>query len=133
MEVFQATILPGRLFMVQSSVLVDSYQEEETTMRIITNTTSAMRALAKKPVLELSRAARSRLKWFGYYDTHGRNASLTCRYFGISRTTFYRWKSRFNPKDLSSLEDRPSRPERKRPKTWTTSEIEAVRALREEH
>ena len=133
MEVFQSTILPRRLFMVQSSVLVDSYQEEETTMRVITNTTSSMRALAKRPVVELTRAARARLKWLDYYETHDRNASITCRHFGIARPTFYRWKDRFNPKDLSSLEDRSSRPKRKRSKSWTTIEIEAVRALREEH
>lgn len=118
--------------MSQSSASIVCHQEVET-MRIITNTTSAMRALARKPSLELSRAARARLKWFDYYEAHSRNAALTCRYFGISRTTFYRWKARYNPKDLSSLEDRSSRPKRKRPKSWTASEIEAVRRLREDH
>lgn len=119
--------------MAQSSALVEFYQGEESTMRIVANTTSAMRRLARKPALELSRGARARLKWLDYYYSHGRKAALTCRYFGISRTTFYRWKARFNPKDLSSLEDRPSRPKRKRPRSWTTSEIEAVRHLRQEH
>jgi putative transposase len=122
-----------RLFVFQSSASAVSYQGEATGMRIVTNTTSAMRRLAKKPALELSRSARARLKYFDYYEAHDRNAALTCRYFGISRTTFYRWKARYNPKDLSSLEDHSSRPKRKRPKSWSASEIEAVRALREEH
>ena len=52
---------------------------------------------------ELSRAARLRLLWMDFYRTHGRNAALTCRRFGISRQTFYRWKRRFDPHNLSSL------------------------------
>ena len=31
--------------------------------------------------------ARQRLKWMDYYEARGRNAALTCRYFGISRQT----------------------------------------------
>ena len=42
--------------------------------------------------------AKQRLKWLDCYQAHGENASLTCRYFGISRQTFYRWKRRFNPR-----------------------------------
>jgi hypothetical protein len=41
---------------------------------------------------ELSREGQKRLQWFDYYQAHGRNATLTCRYFGISRQTFYLWK-----------------------------------------
>ena len=41
--------------------------------------------------------AKQRLKWLDYYQAHGENASLTCRYFGISRQTFYRWKRRLSP------------------------------------
>ena len=46
---------------------------------------SAVRAL------ELSREAKQRLRMMMWYDEHGRNAALTCRHFGISRDTFYRW------------------------------------------
>ena len=133
MAVFYSVYRPRRLFVFQSSARAVSYQEGETGMRIITNTTSAMRRLARKPALDLSRGARARLRWFDYYQAHGRNASLTCRYFGISRPTFYRWRDRYNPRDLSSLEDRPSRPKRKRSKSWTAGEIEAVRGMREAH
>ena len=47
---------------------------------------------------ELSKKARQRLKWFDYYKSCGQNARLTCRYYGISPQTFYRWKRRYNPK-----------------------------------
>ena len=38
-----------------------------------------------------SRQARQRLKMLGWYEDHGHNAALTCRRFGVSRDTFYRW------------------------------------------
>ena len=65
----------------------------------------------------LSRAARQHLGWLDYYRTHGRHAALTCRYFGISRQTFYRWHRRFDPHDLTTLEPRSHRPQRVRQPT----------------
>ena len=44
----------------------------------------------------ISRAAARRLQWFDHYSRSG-NARKTCRYFGISAQTFYRWKGRFDP------------------------------------
>ena len=82
---------------------------------------------AAKPV---SRAARQRLRWMDYYRTHGRNAAFTCRYFGISRQTFYRWRRRYDPQDLSSLEDRSHRPHRRRRPTWTARQVQQVLRLR---
>lgn len=52
----------------------------------------------------LSKNALKRLAWFDWHKTHGSNVSLTCRHFGISRNTFYLWKGKFNPKNISSLE-----------------------------
>jgi putative transposase len=81
---------------------------------------------------ELSREARKRLQWFDHYRAHGGNAALTCRYFGISRQTFYRWKRRYDPEDLSTLEDRSHRPHHRRRSTWTAEQAERVRRLREQ-
>ncbi len=106
---------------------------EEGRMQIVTNTTGPMLKLAKHPIPTLSREARARLKYFDYYEKHNRNASLTCRHFGISRQTFYRWKARYNPQDLSTLEDRPSPPKKRRQRSWTTEQVEAVRKMREEY
>jgi putative transposase len=78
----------------------------------------------------LSGEARKRVAWFDHYAAHGRNAAFTCRYFGIGRNTFYRWLARYDPRDLSTLEDRSHRPRRVRVPTWTLSEIAAVRDLR---
>lgn len=53
----------------------------------------------------LSEDAKQKLAWFDHYEKHGKNARVTCRYFGISPATFYRWKKGCNLNDLSSLED----------------------------
>ncbi len=83
--------------------------------------------------VELSKEAEQRLKWMDYYETHGRNASLTCRYFGISRKTFYKWRARYTPRDLVSLESRSRRPKRVRRPTWSAALVAAVQALREQY
>tara|TARA_Y100000310_G_scaffold3880_1_gene4771 strand:- start:31 stop:1062 length:1032 start_codon:yes stop_codon:yes gene_type:complete len=83
--------------------------------------------------VELSRAARQRLKWMDYYRAHGRNAALTCRYFGISRQTFYRWKRRYDPHRLSRLEERSRRPRHLRQPTWSRDLALAVLHLREQY
>ena len=72
------------------------------------------------------------LKWMDYYAAQG-NAALTCRYFGISRQTFYRWKGRYNPRDLSSLEERSHKPKRLRQPTWCRELALAVLQLREQY
>lgn len=82
---------------------------------------------------EISKSARLRLQWMDYYRGHGENASLTCRHFGISRQTFYRWKRRYDPGDLRSLEDRSHRPKRLRQATWSHELVMAVLHMREQY
>jgi putative transposase len=81
----------------------------------------------------LSKRARQRLKWFDYYKSHDQNARLTCRYFGISPQTFYRWKRRYDPRHTQSLEDRPNRPRHVRQPTYSIKLVTAVLKLREEY
>jgi len=47
------------------------------------------------------------------------NVALTCRHFGISRQTFYRWQRRYDALDLTTLGDRSHRPHRLRQPTWS--------------
>ncbi len=59
------------------------------------------------PVIQaakLSKEALRRLEWFDWYFSHGKNISLVCRHFGISRDTFYTWKKRFDKNNLQTLE-----------------------------
>jgi len=81
----------------------------------------------------LSREATRRLKWFDYYNSHDYNARLTCRHFDISPPTFYRWKKRYTPRHIESLEDRSHRPRQLRQPTYSAELVEAVLRLREEY
>lgn len=87
----------------------------------------------ERGTIELSRAARLRLSWMDHYRQHGQNAAFTCRHFGISRQSFYRWKRRYDPDDLRSLEDRSHRPHRRRQPTWSAALAERVRQLRQQY
>jgi putative transposase len=81
----------------------------------------------------LRRAAQTRLQWMLFYLFSGRNAARTCRHFGISRQTFYRWWRRFDRHDLTTLEERSHRPCKVRQPTWTAVLAERVLALRKEY
>jgi len=83
----------------------------------------------------LSREARLRLAWMDFYERHGGNARLTCRHFGISPDTFYRWRRRYDPRRLESLEDDVDtrRPHRVRQPQTPPAIVERIRALREAH
>jgi putative transposase len=82
---------------------------------------------------ELSRRARARLEMLDWHRSHGANVSRTARHFGYSRPTVYRWLGRYDRLRLETLEDRPSRPVRRRRATWTLAELVAVRRLRERY
>ncbi len=71
----------------------------------------------------LSKDALRRLTWIDWYFSNGRNAELTCRHFGISKSLFYRWKNRFNSRNLQSLEfdTKTRRPEKVRETTMPLS------------
>jgi putative transposase len=77
----------------------------------------------------LSRDAKHRLKILDYGRTH--TVAATCRHFGIARSTYYRWATRYDPQHLPVLENRSSRPRRCRRPTWTAAQAEAVRQARE--
>ncbi len=65
---------------------------------------------------DITKEATKRLAWMDFWKKTG-NARLTCRHFGITPDTFYRWKARYKPKNLKSLE---ADPKTKRPHTVRT-------------
>ena len=79
----------------------------------------------------LSRDAKQRLRWMDYARIH--SVAATCRHFGIARSTYYRWQRRYDPAQLSFLENRSSRPKQCRRPTWTPAHAAAVMAAREAH
>jgi putative transposase len=88
---------------------------------------------AREAAPELSRRARVRLEMLDWHRTHGANVSRTARHFGYARPTVYRWLGRYERHRLETLEDRPSRPVRRRRPTWTLAQLQAVLEIRERY
>lgn len=85
-------------------------------------------------LIGLSPDAQTRLEWLIFYFTASKkNASKTSEYFGISRSKFYFWFSRFNELNLKTLEDKLSIP--KVTKKWQPDPIVLARmiALRKQY
>jgi transposase InsO family protein len=80
--------------------------------------------LACIPVL--SKEAKKRLAWMDHYRKT-QNVALTCRHFDISRQCFHKWRKRYDPFRLESLEEESRRP--KRTRTWDVSRMEEFRIL----
>ncbi len=83
--------------------------------------------------VKLSKHAKHRLRVIEHYLYKTSNVSLTCRHFAISRSYFYKWYRRYNPKDLSSLEDKSRRPHRVRSTNYNYSLVKIVKKLRQDY
>jgi len=79
--------------------------------------------------VELSRAAQVRLAWMDFHR-RTQNVALTCRHVGISRQTFYRWRKRYEPLDLTSLEECSHCPHHRRRPSWSVLLERKVLTLR---
>ena len=61
---------------------------------------------------EQRRLVRHRLAVLRHAAEVTGNVSATCRYYGISRNCFYKWRNRFDEFGEEGLRDRSSRPHR---------------------
>lgn len=80
-----------------------------------------------------SREAKKRLTAVRWYEEHGRNASLTARHFGLSRSTVHDWLKRRREGGDRALEERSRRPRRLRQATWSAALEASVLKLRQEN
>lgn len=60
------------------------------------------------------------------------NVSQTCRYYGISRQTFYKWLRRYEDQGLEGLRDRSSRPHHS-PNTTSAEVVGKIMYLRQHY
>jgi putative transposase len=83
---------------------------------------------------KLSKSAQLKLEWIIFLNTIGEGkVSPTARHFGINPKTLHKWKNRFDPKNLYSLEEYSRRPLNVR--QWRVSSLEEQRitVLRKEN
>src|SRR5258708_1078305 len=75
---------------------------------VIPDKWSLLRNLGRKTI---SAEARLKLEWIIFYHTQsGKNAKETAKHFGITRKTFHKWNTRFDEKNLKSLEEQSRAP-----------------------
>lgn len=60
--------------------------------------------------VEHQRQVKLRTSILNHYFNESKNAASTCRYYGISRKTFYKWLQRYNESGEMGLADRSKRP-----------------------
>lgn len=83
---------------------------------------------------KLSKEAKRRLSILDFYHTKAnRNMSTTCRHFLVSRSFVYKWLARFNPRDLTSLEEKSRRPKHLRTATYCEELVATIRKIRQEN
>lgn len=60
--------------------------------------------------IPLDSRARLRLRWIEHYERVSKKVLPACRYFGISRGTFYLWYHRYMQFGIEGLKNKSSRP-----------------------
>jgi transposase InsO family protein len=81
---------------------------------------------------ELDRQARHRLAVLRHAEEISGNVAATCRYYGISRNCFYKWRRRYDAEGLDGLKDRSSRPHHS-PRVTDGEVIEKIIWLRQRY
>ena len=83
-----------------------------------------------KQTIRLPKPAKLRLMWFDYYNTHGKNAALTARHFGVAKSCFFKWKQRYDRLGPAGLRDQSKRPKTSRQPLTPLPVVDAIRTLR---
>jgi putative transposase len=91
-----------------------------------------IRRAAGLATVELSTSAKNRLHALDVWRRTGQR-TIASEVFGLSPATLYRWRDRFDPTDLTSLEARSRRPRRVRQPTTPGRVVERIKTLREQY
>jgi len=73
---------------------------------------------------KLSPKAKVRYKAINLYSSGDYSLGQICEIFEINRGTFYRWRKKYKPNRLQSLEDRSRRPHKVRAKVVRNHQVE---------
>jgi len=91
-----------------------------------------IRRAASLATVELSALATHRLHALDVWRRTGQR-TIASEVFGLSPATLYRWRGRFDPTDLTSLEAHSRRPRRVRQPTTPGRVVERIKTLREQY
>jgi transposase InsO family protein len=81
---------------------------------------------------ELQRTATHRLAILRHAEEVSSNVSRTCRYYGITRQSFYKWRRRSETLGEAGLRERSSRP-RRSPRATSTEIVGKIIYLRQQY
>jgi len=81
---------------------------------------------------EQARLVAWRLRILKHAEEEPRYVAQTCRYFGISRTAFYRWKKRYKEHGVAGLADRSRAPQRS-PRATSPAVVRKILYLRQNY
>lgn len=81
---------------------------------------------------ELERRAKHKLAVLRHVEEVSGNVAATCRYYGISRTCYYKWLGRFEEGGFEALKDRSSAPHRM-PTATSPEIVEKILWLRRQY
>jgi transposase InsO family protein/transposase-like protein len=113
-------------------MVFEQYRKRHAYLQSAFNKHAHWRTQAK--LLKLSKEACVRLEWIIFYETKAqKNVLLTCRHFAIPPKTFYKWKNRFDEKNLKTLESQSKVPKHTRQREITTTEESRIITLRKTH
>lgn len=79
---------------------------------------------------EQARLVAWRVRVLEYAEKDDHSVTATCRHFGISRPTFYKWKHRFEESDAAGLSDRSRAPGRS-PRATAPAVVSKILYLRQ--
>ena len=83
------------------------------------------KSIAKLKYIEkLSLEAKVRYKAINLYSSGDYSLGQICEIFEINRSTFYRWRKKYKPSRVESLEDRSRRPHQVRSKVVRNHQVE---------
>ena len=80
---------------------------------------------------DLSKSAKLRVSWLTHYRKHA-NATVTCRRFGISRNTLYKWAARYAERGPRGLEDLSRAPKTRRISKVPWQTVDLICSIRKE-
>ena len=82
-------------------------------------------------IQKLNKQEKIRLSWIDFYNKQ--KVSLTCRHFGISRKTFYKWYKRYKLLGIRGLKDLKKTPKKVRKPEITWEQELRIKNLRKQY